>query len=176
MEASIDEALSKIDGAATLSGTCVGNKDTYVSTILTDRDNIAASSFTRCGLFAVCCNCTITPSTISSLMPSKSISRLIFPSSFPSSNSSASGEGGGVFSYFNMPLFRVSRFDGGGDMGAGETEPCDRFIFFDGGKSMGDSVVTEGEGDGKLVLFELFAKAAAAAALFAARSACETGR
>lgn len=41
---------------------------------------------------------------------------------------SASGEGGGVFSYF-----KGSRF-GGGDM-EGDSS-CDRFIFFEGGSSV----------------------------------------
>ena len=129
---------------------------------------MAASSLTRCGLFAVRCNCTITASTISSLMPSKSISRLGAPSS---SSASASGDGGGVCSYFSMLFAAASGFEGGDicDCGFDDAdddddadEACDCFNFLRGGWS--DGAVDEGG--------ERFAAAAAAAAL----EACVTGR
>lgn len=126
---------------------------------------MAASSLTRCGLFAVLCNCTITASTISSLMPSKSISRLGVPSS---STRSASGDGGGVCSYFSMLFAAGSGFDGGDmcdcdwDCGFDDAAACDCFNFLSGGWS--DGGVDEGG--------ERFAAAAAAAA----REACVTGR
>ena len=126
---------------------------------------MAASSFTRCGLFAVLCNCTITASTISSLMPSKSISRLGAPSS---STRSASGDGGGVCSYFSMLFAAGSGFNGGDmcvcdcDCGFDDDAACDCFNFLSGGWS--DGGVDEGG--------ERFAAAAAAAA----REACVTGR
>ena len=74
----------------------------------------------------------ITPSTISSLIPSKSIS-FGFTSSSKSSPS-ASGDGGGVCSYFTGARF------GGGDIDGDSA--CDRFIFFEGGFS--ESVPAEG--------------------------------
>lgn len=121
---------------------------------------MAASSLTRCGLFAVFCNCTITASTISSLMPSKSISRLGAPSS---STASASGDGGGVCSYFSMLFAAGSGFDGGDICDSGfDDVTCDCFNFLSGGWS--DGGVDEGG--------ERFAAAAAAAAL----EACVTGR
>lgn len=128
---------------------------------------MAASSFTKCGLFSVFCNCTITASTISSLIPSKSISRL----GAASSSTSASGDGGGVCSYFSMFFAAVSGFDGGDicdcgfDDAAGADEDdaeCDCFNFLSGGWS--DGGVVEGG--------ERFAAAAAAAIL----EACVTGR
>lgn len=103
------------------------NGVTYCSTILTVADSIAASSLTRWGRFAVFCSCIITPSTISSLMPSKLIS---LDTGFDSSSStSASGEGGGVLSSYLMGF--------GGGLMAGDCDSlCDRFIFFEGGLMM----------------------------------------
>jgi hypothetical protein len=124
-------------------------RGTYVSTSLTELDSMAASSFTKWGRFPVFCSCTITPSTISSLIPSKSIS--LFTSHCFKPSASGSGDGGGVFSYF---IIVFDSLFAGGDIGDGDSELCDRFIFLDGGSV---EFVEGGE-------------------RAAARDACETGR
>lgn len=107
----------------------------------------------------------MTPSTISSLIPAMSIS---FALDARSSSPSASGDGGGVCSYLTTG-FGVRSRRNGGDIGAGDTDPCDRFIFFAGGCSE-TGVVAGGErvtgrwmpSDGRLrdfrrVLYPMFA-------------------
>ena len=95
------------------------------------------SSLIKCGLFPVFSSCSITPTTISSLIPS--VSTLL--------SVDARGEGGGVFSYVTRPLLfgRSAKdttlaecevaegFGLDGDMGEGESVVCDLFIFFVGG-------------------------------------------
>lgn len=111
----------------------VGENNTYCSTILTFCDRMAASSLTKCGLLPVFCSCIMTPSTISSFIPSKSISLGCTSSS--RSSVTASGEGGGVFSYFTTDI--ETRF-GGGDI-EGESS-WGRFIFFVVGISVLESI------------------------------------
>ena len=95
-----------------LASQCGARRGTHVSTILTFGDSTAASSFTRCGRLPVFCNCMMTPSTISSLMPSRSISFGV-TSSHSGSSPSAPGDGGGVCSYLTG-----SRLGGGDIEGA----------------------------------------------------------
>lgn len=95
-----------------------------------------ASSLIRCGLFPVFSSCSITPTTMSSWMPSVSI--LLLPS--------APGDGGGVSLYAALPLLLgrstnetfladVTVADRGrdGDMGEGAADACDRLTFLVGG-------------------------------------------
>lgn len=82
-------------------------------------------------------------------MPSKSIVRGVFSSS--ESSPTASGEGGGVFSYLTLD---IEALFGGGDMDVASS--CERFIFFDGVSVFSESV--EG-GESRA----------------AAREACDTG-
>lgn len=100
-------------------------------------DRTVESSLIKCGLFPVFSSCSITPTTISSLMPS--VSTLL--------SVEARGEGGGVCSYATRPLllgrsakdtalveFEVADdFGLDGSMDEGEVEVCDLFIFFAGG-------------------------------------------
>ena len=60
----------------------------YAETASLIFDRTIASSLIKCGLFPVFSNCSITPTTISSLIPSVSTLRSVY----------APGEGGGVFS------------------------------------------------------------------------------
>lgn len=95
----------------------------------------AASSLIRCGLLPVFSNCSITPVTISSLIPSVSIF----------ASPTAPGEGGGVWSKVTLPLLlgrstKETSLAGGadadgfdGDVGDGVAEVCVRLIFFAGG-------------------------------------------
>ena len=100
-------------------------------------DRTVESSLIKCGLFPVCSSCSITPITISSLMPSVS--------TLPSVE--ARGEGGGVFSYATRPLLlgrsandtALVEFEGAddfgldGDMGECEFDVYDLLVFFAGG-------------------------------------------
>ena len=109
---------------------------TYLETASLVVERTAASSLIRCGRFPVFFSCSITPITISSLMPSVSIL-----DSF-----SAPGDGGGVCSYVARPLllgrsaketdlFEDEVADLGRDdrVGDGVDVVCDRFTFFAGG-------------------------------------------
>ena len=60
----------------------------YAETASLIFDRTIANSLIKCGLFPVFSNCSITPTTISSLIPSVSTLRSVY----------APGEGGGVFS------------------------------------------------------------------------------
>jgi len=117
---------------------------THLETASLIFDRTVASSFIKCGLFPVFSNCSITPTTISSLIPSVSI--------FLSVNDR--GEGGGVFSYAGLPLLLgrsakettfADEFDRGldSDTGDGGFEVCDCFRFFVGGCCGGDSLTGE---------------------------------
>jgi len=101
-------------------------------------DSTAASSFIKCGLFPVFSNCSITPITISSLIPS--VSTFTSPT--------APGEGGGVCSYAVLPLLlgrsaKVTDLEAvdvlvsdrglAGVVCDAVSDVCDRFIFFVGG-------------------------------------------
>ena len=95
------------------------------------------SSLIKCGRLPVFSSCSITPTTISSFIPS--VSTLL--------SVEARGEGGGVFSYAARPLLlgrsakdtTLMEFDVAddlgldGDVGEGEFEVCDLLIFFVGG-------------------------------------------
>lgn len=109
----------------------------YLDTASLILDRTVASSLIKCGLFPVFSSCSITPTTISSLMPS--VSTLL--------SVDARGDGGGVCSYATRPLLlgrsandttlvecEVADDLGlGGDVGEGELEVCDLLIFFVGG-------------------------------------------
>lgn len=109
----------------------------YLDTASLILDRTVESSLIKCGLFPVFSSCSITPTTISSFMPS--VSTLL--------SVEARGEGGGVCSYATRPLLLgrsandtalvecevADDFGLDGDMGGGEVEVCDRFIFFVGG-------------------------------------------
>ena len=106
----------------------------YLDTASLILDRTVESSLIKCGLLPVFSSCSITPTTISSLMPS--VSTLL--------SVEARGEGGGVFSYATRPLllgrsandtalveFEVAEdFGLDGDMGEREFEVGDLFIFF----------------------------------------------
>lgn len=107
-------------------------------------DKTVASSFIRCGLFPVFSSCSITPTTMSSFIPSVSIF-------VPAKDR---GDGGGVSSYTTLPLLFgrsanettfADEFDRGldGIIGDGEFEVCDCFRFFVGGCCGGDSLTNE---------------------------------
>lgn len=95
------------------------------------------SSFIRCGRLPVFSSCSITPVTISSLIPSVSILIL----------SVAPGEGGGVCSYAVLPLLLglstaketdlveedVDNRGRNAAVGEASSDACDRFIFLAGG-------------------------------------------
>jgi len=120
---------------------------TYVNTASLILDKTVASSLIKWGRFPVFSSCSITPTTMSSLMPSVS--------TLPSA--AGPGEGGGVFSKAALPLlFGLSANetafgcvegvddDGrAGEVGEDEIEGCDRFIFFAGGDGC-DSVAGAG--------------------------------
>jgi hypothetical protein len=118
-------------------------------------DRTAASSLMRCGLLPVFSSCSITPTTISSEMPS--VSTLLI-------SVAERGEGGGVFSYAALPLLfglaaketalagvdvLVDDRDLDGIFGDGESEVCDRLIFLIGGCCEGDSVTGEALTEGR---------------------------
>ena len=109
----------------------------YLDTASLILDRTVESSLIKCGLFPVFSSCSITPTTISSFMPS--VSTLL--------SGEARGEGGGVCSYATRPLLLgrsakdtalaelevADDFGLDGDMGEGEVEVCDLFILFVGG-------------------------------------------
>lgn len=100
-------------------------------------ERTAANSLIRCGLLPVLSSCSMTPTTISSLIPCVSTLLLL----------ECDGEGGGVSSYAALPLLfglsaKETTFvvdeavdDRGrdGEVGEVEFDVCDRLIFFLGG-------------------------------------------
>jgi len=103
-------------------------------------DRTVASSLIRCGLLPVFSSCSITPVTISSLIPSVSILLWFW----------APGEGGGVCSYAFLPLLlgrsaketalvaedAVDDRGRDGEVGVVACDGCDRLTFFVGGRSV----------------------------------------
>ena len=124
----------------------------YLDTASLVVERTVESSLIKCGLFPVFSSCSITPTTMSSLIPSV----LTFLSV------EARGDGGGVCSYTARPLLRgrsakdtaltgfevADDFGLAGDVGEGELEECDRLIFFVGGcggiSAGGEALETEG--------------------------------
>ena len=112
-------------------------EDAYFATASLMVDKTVASSFIRCGLLPVFSSCSITPVTMSSLIPFVSI--LLWPS--------APGEGGGVCSYAFLPLLlgrsakettlaadeAVDDLGRDGEFDDVEFAVCDRLTFFVGG-------------------------------------------
>ena len=108
---------------------------TYPATLSLVVLRTTASSLIRCGLFPVFSNCSITPVTISSFVPSVSIFASVL----------APGEGGGVCSKVTLPPLlgastRATSVVGGadgdsfdGEVGDVVAGGCERLIFFVGG-------------------------------------------
>lgn len=125
---------------------------TYLETESLIFDRTAASSLIKCGRFPVFSSCSMTPTTMSSLIPS--VSTLL--------TEVAPGEGGGVFSYAALPLLfgrsakettfacdePIEDRDFDGVVGDDESEVCDRLTFFVGGccgvGASGKALDTEG--------------------------------
>jgi len=118
---------------------------TYLSTIGIDVASIAASSLSRCGRFPVFSSCSITPTTISSLIPS--VSTFVCPDS-------PSGDGGGVSATrpagFGCSLLNRKDEGRGGVVGVEtfEVAECDRLTFFEGGWCSPETEAEEG-GEGR---------------------------
>ena len=124
-----------------MSVKCRGNQGEFEATDFNTAsfvvDNIAASSFIKCGLLPVFSSCSMTPTTMSSLTLSVSM-RL---------SSAAPGDGGGVCSYAALPLpFGRSAKETvlvedeavedrclSGEIGEDVFDVCDRLTFFVGG-------------------------------------------
>ena len=114
----------------------------YLETASLIVDRTIASSLIKCGLFPVFSSCSMTPITISSLIPSVSILLRV----------EGPGEGGGVCSYAALPLLfgRSAKetflvMDAvrgrGGEVGEGVCDVwCDRLTLFAGGESCGGDV------------------------------------